>query len=118
MSISKESAEKIGAVPDRPELFALLHYSLQRFLNAMAAKGFMLPIFIKLRDADGNLLREFTIMEGKTEIGESEDAKKLYVFPITATAWDAQKRRAILRIAPESTPGIASARDTSIEFVN
>ena len=108
MSISIEEAWRYA---DRPELLKLVSEGLQKFLTATAAAGFQLPMRVELRDSDGDLLREFTVARGgKIVPGRTDDAEKLYVFPLVATATDATGRVAVLTLDAEAVK--------AVEFVN
>jgi hypothetical protein len=97
MSIPKAEAANLNRV----DVLALIWRGLQQFLIALAAAQFKPPITVSLKDADGDLVRGFTVVgDGKVQpAGRASSADtQAYVLPLVATARDAGGREAILKL--------------------
>ena len=87
-------------VVDSPEVLKLIREALAKFLLSAHAEGFTLPIDFAVTDADGCVLREFTLEKsGKLVLGKTDDPRGAFTLPLTIYATDARRRTATMRIA-------------------
>ena len=96
MSIPQSEAANL----DRPDVLELIWKGLQQFLFALAANDFRVPITISLKDADGDLVRDF-VVTGRLKIlpdARTAGADRAYVLPLNAKAVDVNGRTAVLKL--------------------
>jgi len=89
-----ESAVRANA----PEVLDFLKGALAFFSRELAHRGFRLPIRFALSDAEGALLREFTIHKDDIEKGLASGPEKLYIFPLVAVARAGNGRKARVKL--------------------
>ncbi len=80
---------------------AEVHDALLRFFRTTAKRGFQLPLRFRLWDAEGHLLREFTIHATGIEQTPST-RRQSYTFPLLAVVRAAGGRTATVKLGADA----------------
>jgi hypothetical protein len=100
MALTKEEAANREATVDHPALLMILKDVLGQFLVAAHEHKFQTPLQMTIRDADGDVLREFMIEStGASRQMRTDDTNKVFVLPLVLFCMDATGRVARLRIS-------------------